>query len=406
MIRMTRRSMLATLALAPALPKLLVEPARAAASSAKTRHEGRIVVAIRMMGGNDGLNSVIPIRDDRYYRARPTIAIPKAEAIALEGGDVGLHPSLAGFHELMQNGHAGIVQGVGYPNSSRSHLRATEIWETGAIIDPAPASGWLGRYIEGECACGTTELAGVHLGPSTGRTLASSANNSVLIGNPELLLSLKPASRADERRDSTPARAALESAERAINAASSQLHRARKGTGRRFDYPATEFGQALKWAGNMIETECPTRAYALSLGSFENDAPSFDTHIDQLPRHRTLYTELSQGLRAFAAHLSASGDFKRVIVVTYSDFGRQLPENKTRGTEHGDASVLFYAGGNVRAGLQGTMPDLGVVSNGGLQYGVDFRDIYADVRTNWMGAAADPLLDGDGAGIRITGSSS
>lgn len=401
MIRMTRRSMLASIALTPALPELLIGSANAATGTAR-RYDGRVVIAIRMMGGNDGLSSVIPVRDDRYYRARPTIAIPKSAAIALEGGDLALHPALAGFHELMQAGYAGIVQGVGYPKSSRSHQRATEIWETGAIIDPAPASGWLGRYLEADCSCARNDLAGVQFGATPGRTLASSLNNSGLIGNPEVLVSQRSeAAPARSPVSSNGAFAALLDSQRALDAATNQLRHARKGSGARFDYPATQFGQALRWAANMIETECPTRAYALSIGSFDNDAPSFDTHVDQLPTHETLYSELSQALRALAAHLRSSNDFGRVLVVTYSDFGRQLPENRTRGTEHGEASVLFYAGGNVRAGLQGNPPDLGRTSDGGLGYDVDFRGLYADVRTRWLGAQQDPLLDIPSA-VRIT----
>jgi uncharacterized protein (DUF1501 family) len=135
--------------------------------------------------------------------------------------------------------------------------------------------------------------------------------------------------------------------------------------------------------------------YALSIGSFENDAPSFDTHIDQLPKHRLLYTELGASLHAFAKHLRSVRQFQRVVVVTFSDFGRQLPENKTHGTEHGDASVLFYAGGRVRAGLQGRMPDLSATADGGVRFTTDFRAIYADVLSNWLQAPAQSLLGVD-----------
>jgi uncharacterized protein (DUF1501 family) len=391
MTRVTRRTVLGWAALAPALPRLLIEPA-SARGAVHGRHDGKVVIAVRMMGGNDGLNSVIPIHDDRYYRARPTIAIARANAIAM--GDVGLHPALAAFHDLMAEGNAGVVQGIGYPKSSRSHLRATEIWETGTVADPAPQTGWLGRYLDVDCHCSERSLTALQLGTSPNRAIATGAHSERAIGSPDLLLRLDAHHRFDRDIDgpNNAQFAQLAQSQRALADTTWQVQRASRGSGRRFAYPQTEFGQALRWAGDMIETECPTQMYALSLGSFENDAPSFDTHIDQLPKHEVLYRELGESLRAFATHLRRAGHFDRVLLLTFSDFGRQLAENKTHGTEHGDASVLFFAGGRVRAGLQGQMPDLARVSDGGLGYTTDFRAVYADVLANWLDTAPRSIL--------------
>lgn len=396
MKHVTRRDVLRWAALAPVVPTLLAQRVNAAAMRAD-RHDGRVVVVVRMMGGNDGLNAVIPVRDDRYYRARPTIAIARQDTIALGGSDFALHSSLARFHDLMQAGNAGIVQGVGYPASSRSHLRATEIWETGSVTEPAPAHGWLGRYLDGACDCGPASAAGVQLGDVAGRTLASASRAGRQIGHPDLLLQMN-ADALERSLRAGPASAAFESLaenQRALAAATRQVHRASRGSGRKFDYPDTAFGAALRWVGNMVETECPTRAYALTVGSFENDAPSFDTHIDQLPKHEILYSELSRSLHAFTTHLGSAGQLERVLVMTYSDFGRQLSENRTRGTEHGDASVLFYAGGRVEPGLRGRPPDLADVRDGGLRHRVDFRGVYTDVLANWLRVDATGLLGGE-----------
>jgi uncharacterized protein (DUF1501 family) len=392
MTRVTRRTVLGWTALVPALPNLLIQPARAAGTSAQS-YDGNIVVSVRMMGGNDGLNTVVPIRDDRYYKARPTIAIAARETLTLAGGDVGLHPSLAAFHDLMNDGDAGIVQTIGYPKSSRSHLRATQIWETGVLSDPAPDAGWLGRYVDGECNCTQERLTALQLGASPNRSVATHSRTDRAIGSPALLLELN-AQHSLDAASSGPDNEAfrqLRDSQSALAETTRQVQRARKGSGSRFAYPQTEFGQALRWTADMIETECPTRAYALSIGSFENDAPSFDTHVDQLPKHQLLYAELAESLHAFARHLGSTKDFRRVLLMTFSDFGRQLPENRTRGTEHGDASVLFYAGGRVRPGLQGRMPDLSTVSDGGLGYNVDFRAVYKDVQTHWLRAVSPDL---------------
>lgn len=392
---LTRRKLLTWAALAPALPHFVVQRAfGATASDGLRRYDGRVVVAVHLRGGNDGLNTVVPIHDDRYYAARPNIALAPAETLTLDGGDLGLHPSLADFKHLMDEGYAGIVQGVGYPQSSRSHARSTEIWETASLHAKAPSTGWLGRYIDSVCDCDANRTAGVQFGEVFGRTLASNSGNTRLIGHPHLLQNMA----ADEaegrvlRGPDGERFGQLAEAHRDLADAARLVSRAERGSGRRYAYPDTAFGHALRWAADMIETECPTRAYYVSIGTFEEGAASFDTHVDQLSQHRLLYRELGQGLRAFADHLGALDQFDRVLFLTFSDFGRQLPENRTQGTEHGDASVLFYGGGAVRAGLQGQMPDLGAVHNGGLPFDVDFRAIYAEVLTRWLGVPEAPVL--------------
>lgn len=395
MSKLTRRQLLAWAAIAPALPHFVVQRAYGATADGLGRYDGRVVVVVRMLGGNDGLNTVVPVRDDRYYAARPNIALARGQTLALDGGDLGLHSSLADFKHLMDDGYAGIVQGVGYPESSRSHARATEIWETASLRTEAPDTGWLGRYIDSGCRCESESTAGVQFGDSFGKTLASASGRSRLIGHPRLLAQLDPDAMgraASQGPDGAPFTEVID-AHRALADTARLVARAGRASGGRYAYPDTAFGAALRWTGNMIETECPTRAYSLSVGSFEEGAASFDTHVDQLPQHERLYSELGQGLRAFVDHLRAVEQLDRVLFLTFSDFGRLLEENRTRGTEHGDASVLLYGGGAVNAGLQGRTPDLGEVANGGVPFGVDFRAIYAEVLSSWLGAPSAPLLD-------------
>ena len=402
MSTLSRRDLLTWFALTPTVPFFVRESARAAAAgteaagaAAATRHDGRVVVVLRLRGGNDGLNTVVPVRDYRYYRARPTIAIPRRETIPLDGGELGLNPWLGDVRRLMDDGHAGIVQGVGYPRSSRSHARATEIWETGSVAPEAPRHGWLGRYLDHACDCGDEPLAGVQFDATLGRTLASASGRGASIGHPELLLEMAaappliPAARGPRagRLDY------LRQVDNGLAHAARQLHRARAGTGGGFDYPDTAFGQSLRWTGDMIETGCPTRVYYVSIGSFDTPAAaSFDTHVDQLAKHRVLFTELGRGLRAFTRHLRRAGQLDRVLLLTFSDFGRLVAENRTGGTEHGDAGVLFVAGGGTRAGLLGEPADLGKVTRGGLDAAVDFRGIYADVLQRWLGIDPEPIL--------------
>ena len=395
MSSISRRDLLTWFALTPTVPFFVRRSAQAAALGSESSHDGRVVVVLRLRGGNDGLNTVVPVRDDRYYRARPTIAIPAGETLRIDGSDLGLNPWLADVRRLMDDGHAGIVQGVGYPRSSRSHARATEIWETGSVAARAPEHGWLGRYLDHACECGDEPLAGVQFAESLGRTLASASGRSASIGHPELLLGMDTAATVagTARGPRAPRLDYLRQVDNGLAHAARQLHRARAGTGGDFGYPETAFGQSLRWTGDMIETGCPTRVYYVSIGSFDTpSAASFDTHVDQLGKHRVLFTELGRGLRAFARHLRRTGQLDRVLLLTFSDFGRLVAENRSRGTEHGDAGVLFVMGGRVRAGLLGEPADLGKVTRGGLDATVDFRDIYADVLQRWLGVDPAEIL--------------
>jgi uncharacterized protein (DUF1501 family) len=389
MNNISRRTLLGSMVGLPFLPNLLVQPA-----SAGTAHEGRVLIVVRLMGGNDGLNTLIPVRDDHYYRARPTIGIPSAAALPLAGSDLRLHPRLGAFRTLMEDGHAGIVQGVGYPQPSRSHQRATEIWETGSVAQQAPAQGWLGRHLD-DCGCTQHPVAGIQFGDEYSRALASSGDSSRLITDPQSLLELDAArlGRLGDALPGLPQYSAVARANAMLRDAVRQMHRAAAGDGSRHGYPDSEFGNTLRWTGNMIQTQCPTQVYLLRAGSFASGASSFDTHLDQLATHDRLYGELASGIAALVSHLRASGDLARVVLVTYSDFGRQIEENRTGGTEHGEASVMLYAGGSIIPGLRGAAPDLANPSAGGVRYAVDFRSIYADLLANWLAAAPAALPD-------------
>lgn len=381
-MNLQRRDFLKLTAFAPALPAFLARSAQAADSQSD-----RVLIVVRMIGGNDGLNSVIPVRDDAYYKGRPSIAIPRAKTIPLRGGDAGLHPALADFARLMDDGFGAILQNVGYANSSRSHSRSTEIWETGSTAQDLPREGWLGRYLD-RLPSKQNPLTGLEFGETIGRTLTASSKSVRAAGNPNALLRRN----LTETKTAPRSRTALDfvrSAQNELAQTTAHLKRASKGSGSRYAYPDTAFGDSLRWTGNMIEQGCPTRIFYITLGSFESGF-SFDTHLSQLEAHESLYSQLGQGLRALATHLRAVGALDRVQLLTFSDFGRQTIENNQGGTDHGDAGVLFAMGGRVKAGLHGAPPDIAGAYDGGLKSEVDFRRIYAAVLRDWL--TVDPKL--------------
>ncbi|MEM8768843.1 MAG: DUF1501 domain-containing protein [Pseudomonadota bacterium] len=394
---MKRRDFLRKGALLPALPALsALAPAplwARIAAQEPLATSGRRLLLIRLAGGNDGLNTLVPFRNDVYYRSRPSIALGAQKLLSLDGRDSGLHPALVDFKQLMDEGSAGIIQSIGYPRASRSHRRATEIWATGTTERPVPDAGWLGRWADGADRSAAT--AGFTLGDDSSGPLRSSTGRTETIAHPEALRALL--NRAEE---AAPTGSAVNEAtqlthlrqlEGRVRAQAVQFDRASTGSGSRYHYPDTEFGAALRWTANLIETESTAQVFHVTLGSFERGF-SFDTHLHQLAAHEALYAEFGGGVRALAAQLKAVGAWDDTLVMTYSDFGRQIAENNTGGTEHGDAGVMFLAGGRVAAGVHGDLPELTGSRSGGVMPQVDFRGAFATVLDQWLGADATAIL--------------
>ncbi|MEL6429764.1 MAG: DUF1501 domain-containing protein [Planctomycetota bacterium] len=383
---MKRRDLLHRALLLPALPMgflgtgcTSMGPARPDGPTA-----GRRLLLVRLTGGNDGLSTLVPFRDDSYFRARPTVALETSSLLPVEGGDAALHPALRQFRELMDDGHAGLVPRVGYPRSSRSHLRATEIWATGMTTRPVPAVGWLGRYADGSRTA--DGIVGVSFGDDSAQALESSTDRTERIAHPGALLELARTPPSTGTPDALPQLAFLGGVEARLRSLGGDFERATAGSGSRHKYPDTAFGASLRWTADLIETGSKCSIFHASLGSFEGGM-SFDTHLDQRRTHDALYAELDAALAAFARQLIAARRWEDTLVMTYSDFGRQVAENKTGGTDHGDAGLTFLAGGRVLAGVHGGPPDLTETSAGGLAPTVDFRSIYGSVLRDWLGGA-------------------
>jgi uncharacterized protein (DUF1501 family) len=380
-----RRQFLKLTAFAPAFPLVLARSAQALNDT-----NDRVLIIVRMIGGNDGLNSLIPFRDDAYYKGRPTIAIPRTDVLPLEGNDLGLHPALADFRWLIDEGFAGIVQNVGYANSSRSHSVATEIWETGSTANKLPREGWIGRYLD-NAPDRSEPVVGLEFGETVGRTLTSNLAAVRAVGNPVALLRENLVT-SEVSATSLSALDQVRLAQNELAVTRRLLDRASKGSGSKYGYPDTAFGESLRWTGNLIEQHTPTRVFYVTLGSFDSGF-SFDTHLTELAAHQALYADFARGLRALATHLRTAGELDRVQLLTFSDFGRQSFENKQAGTDHGDASIVFAMGGKMQAGIHGTLPDIAGVYDGGLRAKIDFRQIYAGVLKDWFKVDPQTVLD-------------
>lgn len=357
--------------------------------------DDRVLVLIQLAGGNDGLNTLVPHADDIYYRSRPTLAIGKEKVLRIDDY-CGLHPEMYALKELWDNGRLALLQNVGYPNPNLSHFRSTEIWETGSAADRKLASGWIGRYFDSDCRGVPSPTLGMQFGERTAQTFAADHPRCVTLSNPDLFQFSGGAERLRDlervNRPEATGSGTLDFLLRTGNdvlAVSRQLGEAVGGQQTTADYLPFQFSQTLQLVAKLIAAEVPTRVFYVTLGGF-------DHHARQKMRHATLLQELSEGIASFVKDLEGLGHLDRTLVMTFSEFGRRVAENRSAGTDHGTASMMFLAGGAVEPGLHGPRADLSkLTTNGDLIQEVDFRSIYATVLNDWLHSDSRKVLADD-----------
>lgn len=340
----------------------------------------RALVLVELKGGNDGLNTVIPYRDKAYYAARPGLAIGRDRVLQLSS-QVGFHPALEPLMKAWRADELAVVQGVGYENPNRSHFRSIAIWETGADSDEQLAQGWLARLLRGKVpaehlAAGAV-FDGDNLGPLEGeaRTLVMNQPEQ-FIRQARALSSVKAPSGANDALKHV-----LGVQNDVVRGASVLEARLKRASARLSGFPRGAFARQLREAARLIIAEVPVAVIKVSLGGF-------DTHANQLGGHQRLLTQLAEGLAAFRAALLEAGAWDRVMVSTYSEFGRRVVENGSGGTDHGTAAPHLIMGGKVRGGLFGRQPSLTDLQNGDLKHHVDYRRLYATFGQRWWGLDA------------------
>lgn len=392
------------LATGATLPGFLTRTARAAMPESGRR----VLVVVQLTGGNDGLNTVIPYRDDRYHKARPTLRIAPDRALKLDN-DLGLHPDMTGFKRLYDDGLLGVLTNVGYPNPDRSHFRSMDIWHT-ALLDPEAArDGWLGRVVD--------RCAGEHDAKGVAAPVALHLDDQVLPLALQTQQSPVPSIRSIDAfrlqgdaerieralaapRDGTPGAAALDDLlfvqRTAVSSCANarRLERIRAADAAAPPYPGYGLATNLRQIAQLIGADFGPRIYYTSLGGF-------DTHARQVLAHGPLLRELAESVAAFFDDLKSRGLAERVVLLTFSEFGRRVAENGSQGTDHGAAAPMFVAGPAVRAGIHGSAPDLGKLLEGDVRHEVDFRGVYASLLDSWLEVPSDPILGGKYRGARV-----
>jgi len=404
---LTRRNLLGRGALLVAAgltaPSFLARTAVALQAQASTPAtlSNKILVAVQLSGGNDGLNTLIPFADPGYYQFRSSLAIPTSDVLTLTDS-VGLHPNLTGLKSLYDQGLVAVVQGVGYPNPNRSHFRSMDIWHT-ARPDIIERTGWLGRYLDA-CQCGQDQpLPAVSAGdqlnslfyadhtlvPSVASIGAFSLQTNSGDRNSRQM-QVQTLRNIYQQAGNWPSHEALmrQTALRALDGAD-QLAAAAGAYHSPVQYPANNpLAAQLQMVAQIIAGDLGTRVFSVQLGGF-------DTHAAQFNQQANLLLQMGDALNAFEQDLASMGKQDDVLLMTFSEFGRRVAQNGSNGTDHGTAEPMFVIGPSVNAGLYGAYPSLeDLDDNGDLKFGTDFRNVFAAVLRNHLGVDPAPVLAG------------
>ena len=423
----TRREFLRTTVLGSALswtvPAFLANTLTALQSDAAdsatqivTGKDSTILVVLQMAGGNDGINTVVPYANDFYRKARPRIGLAGEKVIKLND-DIGFNAALSGFKNLYDTGNLAVVQGVGYPNPNRSHFRSTEIWQTASASDRIEKYGWLGRYFDNACA-GADPTVGVAIGSQLPQAFFAKQPNGICLNNPQnyrfmsngaateesykKLNELEMSSAMPDDKNSGGSIGSLAAgmpmqggsvvdfiSRTALDAqmSSEKVREIAARVQTQATYPGSQLGTSLKLVAKLIGGGLPTRVYYVSQGGY-------DTHTNQIGTQARLLQDLGDATKAFVEDMKAQGNMQRVLVMTFSEFGRRVSENANGGTDHGAAAPMFIVGNKVKAGLLGKYPSLAPsdLYQGDIKYNVDFRNVYAAVLENWLKTKSAPIL--------------
>ena len=391
----SRRDFLRTSALASSLlfvPKFLHALDRGPGLARLTDAPGaRRLIVVQLGGGNDGLNTVIPFRNDLYYKGRPTLGIKESEGILTLEKDLGLHPALKGLKGLYDEGQLAVLNSVGYPNPDRSHFRSMDIWQSGSGADEVLSTGWLGRYLDSNCADCQRPYNALEVDDTLSLALKGNLRKGLALKNPDKfhqltqnrLLSRVSKEKAEHHHDQVDY---LYQTLAETASSADYLYDKSKIYKSAVSYPNSDFGKNLKTTAELINSGVESRVYYLALNGF-------DTHVRQKEQQAKLFTDLGDGLAALADDLRQHDQWNNTLVLVFSEFGRRVGQNASNGTDHGTANNVFLAGGALqKKGVLNEAPDLLNLDQGDLKYQVDFRGIYATVLKDWLGADDNGIL--------------
>jgi uncharacterized protein (DUF1501 family) len=358
-----------------------------------------VLVIVQLQGGNDGLNMVIPIDGySNYFNARSNIAIAESSILRLSGNDkTGLHPSMIGLQTMYNEGNLGVVQSVGYPQPNFSHFRATDIWMSGSDSNQVLVNGWGGRYLDYEFPNFPTGYPnssmphplGIQIGSVTSLTFQGpNMSMGMSISNPTSFYNLL--SGAEDPAPNTLAGKELKFVRQVAKQTSQYsdvVKNAALSVTQQGSYPANNsLADQLKIVARLVKGGLKTKIYMVSYGSFDTHSLQTTPTDSGKGTHAVLLKNVSDAIKAFHDDLKFLGVDKRVMGLTFSEFGRRIKSNSSTGTDHGAAAPLFVFGSYATQMVHGNNPAIPALATSSdnipMQY--DFRSIYASLLQDWL----------------------
>lgn len=383
--------------LSSAVPAFLERSALAASRSQPT--DDTVLVVVQLSGGNDGLNTVVPYADDVYARSRSTLRLTSNEVHKIDS-QLGFHPQMQPFERLLGDGQLTVVQGVGYPNSHRGHNEALLDWHTARPGEVNCQTGWLGRAIDLMARRDDASVPGALVAPIQ-LPFALNAERAVVprIRSAEQLTlqaaegqrqAFLKAVEQSETESGNPLADLLRRGTLAAHASSRQVDAVLRQASQMSEYPSFTLAKHLKTIAELIRADLGVRIFFTEPSS--GGIGGFDNHANQRDNHAALLREIALSVAAFVDDLKQAGLLDRVLLMTFSEFGRTVSENGRRGTGHGAAAPVFLAGGRLKGELVGPHPSLTDLEGDAPKHHTDYRRVYAMALEQWLGFDSAAVL--------------
>ena len=372
---MNRRSFIKNTGLASA-GTLLVPSFLSAWPKNASQFVGKKLIVIQLSGGNDGLNTVIPYRNDMLYRLRPGLAYDQNKLLKITD-EVALNPAMGGLCSIFDNGDFAILNKVGYPDPNRSHFRSMDIWQTASDSNEYLDSGWIGRYLDQNCK-DCTSINAIEISDTLDLALKGNSVKGLPLKNiNQFYQTSKRVEIPTSHHHHEMAEFLYKTIANTKNSAD-YIYEHTKIYKSKLDYPNTGFGKDLKTIAEMINSGLECQVYYASLNGF-------DTHNNQIPKQERLLSQYSEAVEVFIKDLKDANNWNDCLIMTFSEFGRRVAQNASQGTDHGKANNMFLMGGSLKQhGIINGMPDLINLDEGDVGYEIDFRQVYATILDNWL----------------------
>jgi uncharacterized protein (DUF1501 family) len=349
------------------------------------------LVIIQLKGGNDGLNTVVPFRNDVYYQKRNHIALQKNDLLKLDS-EFGFHKSLAPLQKLYDKGYLSILNSVGYPTPNLSHFRSTDIWQTASGSEQVLQNGWVGRFLD---HTKSKPHHAIEVDDALSLMMKGENVSGLAITNPKAFYGALREPFFHTIADNTIDPHLSEHNlgylyNTMIDAKSSSKYIFEKSETKssRGEYPKNNFGKQLKTISEFITSGLETQVYYAGLNGF-------DTHANQIGTQARLLKTYATCMEVFVDDLEHNNALDDVLILTFSEFGRRVKQNKSRGTDHGAANNVFVVGKHLKKqGLYNSLPNLeDLDNNGNIKYQIDFREIYATILDKWLNVDDTAILN-------------